>query len=363
MESSSYVTGVPAVRTEVVQMMMDDEFFFIPLLAVIFAITICVLFRKIWWDWLPFCRAHRNYVGNGPASFLWSHPQCPLHIGANARTGHRCRRWNLHHHPIQRRARPHPKPRNRHGALHATHALGLLFHHIYHGGRILLLLVADTVVVRDFGAHAATMVMVAFVAVVLVVPCWLAFVPCLSHWNPPHKEPDGTVFLSCPRSLGASQPKSHCPWGAICSALEGLDGSDVRPNSRLLEMYTDDHPTHQAIKLSEDRLSGVVPIFIHAQADEGDLLDPNVLERLSQRRPKLRESRSRAVDPLLAQIQNIHQLLTEENRLPTDRKQISQELLMAEMSGELPSTEFEHSTIHRLQNTSTLQRCRWSTLH
>ena len=41
-------------------------------------------------------------------------------------------------------------------------------------------------------------------------------------------------------------------------------------------MYTEDHPTHKAIKLSEDRLSGVVPIFIHAQIDEGDLLDPDI---------------------------------------------------------------------------------------
>ena len=333
-----HITGVPTVRTEVVQMMMDDELFFIPLLAVIFAITICVLFRKVLVGLAPlFAVLIAIMWGMGLLLFFGVTlnvlsilvPTLALVIGV-ADGIHIITRY-------REELALHSDPETAMGHCMKHMLLACFLTTFTTAAGFCSLLVADTVVVRDFGAHAASMVMVAFVAVVMVVPCWLAFVPTSRIGEPAQKSQfTRSVFLWLDRWV-RQNPKSIA-LGVLCISIGiGWIGSDVRPNSRLLEMYTEDHPTHQAITLSEERLSGVVPIFIHAQTDQNDLLEPDVLERLSRL-----ESDLQSHDLVLwthsfpAQIQNIHHLLTDENILPTDRKQISQELLMAEMSGELP---------------------------
>ena len=225
--------------------MMDDELFFIPLLAVIFAITICVLFRKI-------------LVGLAPLfavliAIMWGMglllsfgvtlnvlsilvPTLALVIGV-ADGIHIITRYRE-----ELALNPNPEIAMGHCMQHMLLACFLTTFTTAAG--FCSLLVADTVVVRDFGAHAATMVMVAFVAVVLVVPCWLAFVPT-DRIGEPARKPDGTVGLSLARPLGSPSPKSIALGVILLSIGVGWIGSDVRPNSRLLEMYTDDHPTHE----------------------------------------------------------------------------------------------------------------------
>ena len=56
-------------------------------------------------------------------------------------------------------------------------------------------------------------------------------------------------------------------------------GKDVKVNSSVLEMYSDDHPTHKALSVAESELSGVVPLFVHIESKE-DVLDPEILRRL-----------------------------------------------------------------------------------
>ena len=65
----------------------------------------------------------------------------------------------------------------------------------------------------------------------------------------------------------------------LCTALV-VFGKDIRPNSHLLEMYHKDHPTHEAIKLSEDKLSGIVPVFVHLEMSEGSILEPQILRKM-----------------------------------------------------------------------------------
>ena len=42
-----YLTGIPFVRTEVVDMMVEDELFYIPVTALMFLVTVTVLFRGV----------------------------------------------------------------------------------------------------------------------------------------------------------------------------------------------------------------------------------------------------------------------------------------------------------------------------
>ena len=48
-----HVTGVPFVRTEVVDMMVSDEMTFMPLVTLVFLVTILILFRRLWLGLAP----------------------------------------------------------------------------------------------------------------------------------------------------------------------------------------------------------------------------------------------------------------------------------------------------------------------
>ena len=48
-----FTTGVPYIRAEVVQMMIDDETFYLPVTAILFTVIICFLFRAIWVSLAP----------------------------------------------------------------------------------------------------------------------------------------------------------------------------------------------------------------------------------------------------------------------------------------------------------------------
>jgi len=48
-----HATGIPFIRAEVVQMMMADEVRYFPVITLLFAVTIIVLFRRVWLGLTP----------------------------------------------------------------------------------------------------------------------------------------------------------------------------------------------------------------------------------------------------------------------------------------------------------------------
>jgi len=195
------------------------------------------------------------------------------------------------------------------------------------------LIIADTVVIRDFGIHSSVAVMTAFFAVMIVVPCYLAYIPASSLPPIPPKQHRlyDAIHLLC----------WHHPikivFGilAIC-VLAGWYGSSVRPNSHLLEMYHPAHPTYTAIKKVDQELSGIVPIFIFIESTDGDLLTPERMQKIADLEKELQSYPwVRWTYSLPAQIQHTHTLFTGESTLPKERAIIEQELFFLSLSDEI----------------------------
>lgn len=333
------VTGVPFVRTEVVEMMLTDQTRFAPIVAVMFAVTICVLFRRVQLGLGPLFAVLGAviwamgvlFVGGATLNILSILvPVLVLVIGI-ADGIHLVSRYREELFIDQ-----DPEA-----------AMGRTLHHMMvacflttftTAASFASLLVADTRVIRDFGLHSAIAVMVTFVAVILILPVWVAFVPKDRVGEPPTERPSAEkrIFAGLD-ALVWKRPGTVLTVTLLMTVIAGAAGSTVRPNSRLLEMYHDAHPTWSAIKRTEQQLSGVVPIFIHLEAGAGDFLEPARLERMKQLQGELETwEMVRWTTSLSETVERIHETLTDQTGLPTDRETIAQELLVAEVSGDLP---------------------------
>ena len=324
-------TGVPHIRVEVVDMMLNDNFVYAPILTVLFLVTISLLFGSVWLGLAP--------MGGVLVSVLWALgilmamgiqfnvlsilvPLLTLIIGV-ADGIHVASRYReeIIRGQSQEEAMGITMQKMLSACFLTTFTTSVGF---------LSLIVAQTKVIRDFGLHASISVMVAFVAVLWVVPTWLSFVNVQSI----KKHPSSTKRLYEKLDQWVFKKRTPILWMTLllCSALV-VFGQDIRPNSHLLEMYHKDHPTHEAIKLAEHKLSGIVPVFVHIEMKDGSILEPSILMKIKEL-----DQFFSAQDPVLwssslsDQIQELHKHLSGENTIPEDISIIEQELYLLEMS-------------------------------
>jgi predicted RND superfamily exporter protein len=121
------------------------------------------------------------------------------------------------------------------------------------------------------------------------------------------------------------------------TACAGYLGRDVRTDSALLEMYHEGHPTWEAVQLAEEEAGGVIPLFLHLSGEEGQMLEPDVLARVARLEEEVKAQAMVGWTVSAAGwLAHFHSLLTGEDGLPPSREAAAQELLLAEMSGDLP---------------------------
>ena len=332
------VTGIPFIRTEVVQMMLDDNIFYAPVLSCIFLSVICLLFRRVALGLAPMAGvgiavlwAMGALLGSGVTFNILSIlvPILTLVIGT-ADGIHLAARYREELH----------RDGDREAAMGRTlrHMATACFLTTFTtAAGFLSLLVADTSVIRDFGLHSAVAVMAAYFAVMLVVPTWLAFIPVERIGAPTAARPAEKRIFDAIDSLVRRRPALVAVGVLLVSMSAGVYGSEVRPNSSILEMYHESHPTHAAVKTAEENLSGIVPVFIHFEAVEGDLLEPRLLAKMTELEAALADEEIVLWTTSFAgQLGRIHGLLGGEGPLPGSREMAAQELLLAELAGELP---------------------------
>jgi len=197
------------------------------------------------------------------------------------------------------------------------------------------LLVADTKVIRDFGGQVAAGVMVTYLAVIMVVPTLLAWLPIERVGNPTETVEHG-LYNKVSRLIHR-RPKQILVLSVVITILVGWLGRDVKTNSAMLEMYREGHPTWEAVHAAEEAIGGVVPMFIHLEGAEGQMLEPEILKKTALLEEHLRSHE--LIDWTMSSagwIQHFHGLLTGEKGWPDSREAAAQELLLAEMSGDLP---------------------------
>jgi predicted RND superfamily exporter protein len=333
---SLHPTGIPFIRAEVVQMMKDDQIFYFPLLTLLFGTTIVLLFRRFWLGMTPLIGvlfgcvwAMGVLLSTGAVLNVLSilAPTLVLVIGAADGI-----------HMVSRYREELRVDMDRTAALGRTvrqMTLACFLTTFTTAAGFASLWVADTKVIRDFGLQCALAVGVTFFAVMLAVPTLLAWIPTERVASPAQVR-EHKLYTWLDR-LVARWPARVLTFTLALVLMAGFLGRGVQTNSRLLEMYTADHPTWAAIKLAERTSGGVIPVFVHFSGEPGQMLEPEVLDKIRTLEEMARaEQMTGWTSSPASWLGHLHGLLTGEQGLPSSREMAAQELLLAEMTGELP---------------------------
>ncbi len=337
-----YPIGVPWVRVEVVQLMLQDQARFLPAVALLFAATICLLFRRFWLGLAPLVCvlvadlwAISALMAGGAVFNVLSTLVPTLVVVIGSSDGiHLASRYReeLEANGGDRAAAMGRTMR------HMTVACFLTTFTTAAGFGSLV--VAQTRVVREFGVHCAVAVMITWVAIMLLLPAMLAFIPAASIVRAgivAGRAPLGQRLLAAVDAGVRRRPVAVLATVLAMTVLAGWWGSGVRSNSNLMEMYHRGAPTWEAMQVVESKLGGVVPVFYHLQGEPGQLLEPDELQRLERLERELRQQGPVLwTSSLAGHVREVHWLLTGEEGLPPSRAAAAQELLVAELSGRLP---------------------------
>ncbi len=331
-----HVTGVPFVRAEVVDMMGEDHEFFFPMVTVVFLVTIVALFGRFWLGLAPMVGVLVATVwtmglllSSGAVLNILSilTPTLVLVIGVAD---------GIHVVSRYREELTHTTDRAQAMGITVRRMMLACFLTTFTtGAGFATLLVAETQVIRDFGLQVATGVMITFFAVMLVVPALLAWIP-IDRIGRPNETVGRPIYARLTRVV------TRNPGTIICAALAmtliaAIAGHSVRTDSRLLEMYRPGHPTWQAVHLTEERTGGFIPIFIHLSGEPGQMLEPDVITRIDQLETTLQSLELTGTTASAASwVQHFHRLLTGEPGVPATREAVAQEILLAELTGDLP---------------------------
>lgn len=330
-------TGVPWVRVEVVDLMWRSQTTFLPIVAALFAVTMGLMVRRLWLGLAPLVTVLLAdvwvlgaLVAAGETLNVLSVLVPTLVVVIGVADGV---------HIVSRYREELGSTDDRAAAMART------MHHMVlpcflttftTAAGFVSLLVADTAVIRAFGVQCAVAMVLTFFAIVSMLPVLLAFIPA-DRVRAPARAAGGrtTAALSAVHRLVVARPGATLGVTALLTAAAAAVGLQVQTNSGLLEMYREGMPTWHAIRLTEQELAGVIPVMVHVQGAPGQMLEPGMLTALDRIEAAVAaaEPVRWAVSPASV-VRALHQTLTGEPGLPGSPDLISQEVLLAEISGD-----------------------------
>ena len=330
-------TGVPYVRSEISEKMVTDQATFVPLVGSLFALTIVLLFGRVYLGLAPLVAvaladvwALGALIGGGATLNVLSIlvPTLVLVIGIAD---------GIH---ITARYREELEaghgPADAMGHTLQAMALPCFLTTFTTGAGFASLWVADTSVIRTFGTHCSIAMVVTFFGMLTILPTLLAWVPPARVPHPRAAAAAESAGLHRLDRFVARRPVLVLLGCLALAVVAGGVGAGVESNSRLLEMYREGSSTWTAIKRSETRLSGVIPMFYVLETDTDDAFkDPDRLARLDAleqavaAEPHVLWTASKA-----SYVRELHGILSDGSTvLPDSRAAIAQELLIGELAG------------------------------
>lgn len=332
------ITGVPYIRTEVVEMMWKDELFYIPITALMFLCTLSWLFGGLRMSIAPIVAvllsihwAVSILILQGVTFNILSMliPAITLIIGIADGI-----------HIIARYREELSLDKSKLEALTTTLSdmtWACFLTSFTTAAGFVSLLVADTKVITDFGLHSAIAVGISYLGVILVIPLWLTFVPDHVAKLPEKDSASWQQFFTKIHQFTKNYPKQIIAVGLLCCAASVYMAKDVTANSFILEMYPPDHPTTENLHILENELSGIVPFFVHISLDtpQTQLYSLDMLEKIDKLEQYMREFSAVGWTYSLASHQKrLHWSLSGENTLPNTQDMLAQEMFLAELSEE-----------------------------
>lgn len=333
------ITGVPYIRTEVVDLMLEDELFYVPVSAVMFFCTIVWLFRGIHLALAPVAAVQIGMawaVGLLIVSDVTFNilsmliPAIAMVIGIADGI-----------HLVSRYREERAQSSNRILTLARTleeMSMACFWTTFTTAGGFASLLVADTMVVRDFGLHSAVAVLTTYIGIMILIPLWLRFIPDHVFAQNLANQPTWTPFFNWIHQTTRLRKRVIILGSGLVCILMGVVASNISADSYILEMYDEEHPTVTALHTMEEHLSGIVPVFIYLEA-ETDLYTVEGLQTIEALEQKLHSyDFIRWSSSIASQHSVVHKAITSSTGLPTTDDMLAQERLLLDLSGGLPSS-------------------------
>jgi predicted RND superfamily exporter protein len=333
------ISGIPEIRTLIVDQLVSDQLFYLPADALIFAVVLALLFRGVIPGLLPLLTvglatlwATGLLLGAGVTFNVLSIliPALVLVIGISDGI-----------HLLARYREELAIDRDREAAMgrtlaHLTVACFLTSFTTAAGFGSLA--VASSRALRDFGTQSALAVMVAYAAVILGLPTLLAWVSVDGALRGIERR-GSTPLRGWLVALDAAVGRA--PWRALglaaaATAIAVAIGSKVTTDSHMMELFPDDHPAVETYQALIAHGNGVVPVFAHLEAQRPEALkEPEVLAAIDalEREMLARDEVRWAVSPA-SSMRSVHRALTGQERLPDDEALIAQELFVLELGGD-----------------------------
>lgn len=330
-------TGVPWVRVEVVDLMWGSQTTFLPIVAVLFAITMTLMVRRVWLALAPLVTVLLAdvwvmgvLVASGETLNVLSVLVPTLVVVIGVADGV---------HIVARYREELAGTEDRASAMARTMqhmVLPCFLTTFTTAAGFVSLLVAETSVIRAFGVQCAVAMVLTFFAIISLLPVLLAWIPADAVRAPrPARNAPTARMLAAVHRLVVARPVATLGVTAVLTALAASVGLQVQTNSGLLEMYREGMPTWHAIHLVESELAGVIPVMVHLEGEAGSMLQPDTLAAIDEVEAHVASAEpTRWTASPASVVRSLHHTLTGETSLPTGGDLISQEVLLAEISGD-----------------------------
>jgi predicted RND superfamily exporter protein len=304
------VAGVPAIRSDILDVIVHDQLFLVPISGTVMALLLLLTFRSRHGVLIP------GVAAGVPLAMLlgvmgWTGEQfnllnqsflalVPAMAVANAI--HLVSRY----HDEGRLLRPDGGPLTRDqqtlAIVQAAEHIGMacLLITITTVIGFLALLQTDLPVLRSYGVYSAIGVAISYFTLLTVVPL-LLLTTRLGARRVEHGD-EGTlgVVLTRAGDLSTQRPWWMLGAAALVALISGWFGSYVTVNSALTATYDEDHPTTKANRILDEHLGGVLSLDWDLEAPPGTFDQPAVLAALqrlddaAEARPEVRASVSPA---------------------------------------------------------------------
>lgn len=288
--------GIPRVRVEVVQSLRREQLTFVPLTGFAYFLLLLVLFRRPSGALLPLATVAiaaamtvAVMVATGSPINIINNvlPTLIFIIGISDSV-----------HMLTRQAEEIELGADRGEATRAmvrhTGAACLLTSTTTAVGFISLL-IADNDILKSFGWQAAAGVMFAYATTLFFLPSVLSYMRPVQRIS----EDEGAVTELTEEALshaplleramiGVARRVLDHPWLTIAASLlvtslAVYQATSVNIDTKVLEIYTEDHPTYQTTRLLEREFGGILPVEVSiAHEDEDHFKSPKAYAKLHE---------------------------------------------------------------------------------
>ncbi len=275
------LAGLPAIRSDVVGSLKNDQMTIIPCAGLLFLALLALIFRKPVGIILPIAA-----VGVG---ILWSMAvyvltDQPITVISNAlpillmiigisNGVHIVGRY-MEETDTQPNDNPAAARRTMH---HMILACGLTILTTAIG--FASLIAARSELLTSMGWQSVSGLALLYLAMVLFFSLYLG------GFQAPPLPRDNAPVARFVRSIGTMVVKHRYVWfvtalGAVAGGL--WSGSSVQINSGFMETYTKDHPMMQTLTTIDEKLGGFLRLEVWVQGEKGSILTPSVFERMDR---------------------------------------------------------------------------------